>query len=185
MSNEQKIIDKIMAEAQAERDKIIAEAQKQVDAVIQKAEDLAEKELLSATVESRQEAEKTASKEISGAQREAKNRILKVKQECLGKAMELALQKLTSLAEEEYKDVILSMLEKAEKGDEIIFSPQDKQRLESTVREKGLQVCSQTRDILGGFIVKKGEIEYNYSFEAIMAVEKEELEQIAAKILFA
>ena len=80
---------------------------------------------------------------------------------------------------------ILGMLEKAEKGDEIIFSEKDREALADVVAAKGFQVSKETREISGGFIVIKGDIEYNYSFEAIMAVEKEEIEQIAAEILFA
>lgn len=185
MNNEQKIIDKIIADAEAERKKIIDAAQKEVDIIIEKAEELAEKELLIASGESHIEADKTYAKELSGADREAKNRILTVKQECLEQALQQAKSKLTSMDGKEYEDVILKMLEKAEKGEEIIFSQKDKEALKDAVSEKGYQVAEETRDMTGGFVVKKGDIEYNYSFEAIMAVEKEELEQIAAQILFA
>lgn len=52
------------------------------------------------------------------------------------------------------------------------------------MKENEFTLSAQTADISGGFIVKNGDIEYNYSFESIITVEKEEIQQIAAKILF-
>ena len=51
--------------------------------------------------------------------------------------------------------------------------------------EQNVAVSEETRELEGGFIVKKGEIAYNYSFEAILTVETENIEQISAEILFA
>ena len=94
---------------------------------------------------------------------------------------------LKYITEEEYQNMILTMLEKAEKGEEIVFSQKDKQNeiLMAKLAEQNVAVSEETRELEGGFIVKKGEIEYNYSFEAILTVEKENIEQIAAEILFA
>ena len=82
------------------------------------------------------------------------------------------------------KNKMLKMVSK-----EVTFplSQKDKQNeaLMSKMAEKNIVVSDETRDLEGGFIVKKGEIEYNYSFEAILTVEKENIEQIAAEILFA
>lgn len=183
MSNEKKIIDKIIADAEVEKKKILDEAKKQADAVIIKAEDVAEKEMNIAREEALTEAEKAAAKVISGAAMEAKKAILQTKQQCLEAALSNAKQKLLSLPKKEYEKVILGMLEKAEKGD-ILLSEKDRDSLRAALAAKGFEISEETRDITGGFIVKKGEIEYNYSFEAIMTVEKEQLEQIAAEILF-
>ncbi|MGN1231138.1 MAG: hypothetical protein ACI4TP_04490, partial [Anaerotignum sp.] len=78
------------------------------------------------------------------------------------------------------------MLERLDKslGTEIIVSAKDVSRLAAVVAEKGFVLSEKKADISGGFIVKNGDIEYNYSFESIITVEKEEIQQIAAKILF-
>ena len=83
--------------------------------------------------------------------------------------------------------MIVTMINTAEKGEEVIFSQKDKQNemLMAKMAENQVTVSNETRPLDGGFIVKKGEIEYNYSFEAILTVEKENIEQIAAEILFA
>ena len=187
MSSEKKIIDKIVADAVAEKAKILEQAKKEADVVIQKAQEQAAKIKENEDVLSDAEAEKAKGKEISGAEMEAKKMILATKQSCVKMALDRVKQKLSQLSDEEYQDMILTMLEKAEKGEEIIFSQKDKQNeaLLSKLAQKNFTVSDETRDLEGGFIVKKGEIEYNYSFEAILTVEKENIEQIAAEILFA
>lgn len=78
------------------------------------------------------------------------------------------------------------MLKKLDRslGTEILVSKKDAARLADVVKENEFTLSAQTADISGGFIVKNGDIEYNYSFESIITVEKEEIQQIAAKILF-
>ena len=78
------------------------------------------------------------------------------------------------------------MLKKLDRslGTEILVSKKDAARLADVVKENEFTLSVQTADISGGFIVKNGDIEYNYSFESIITVEKEEIQQIAAKILF-
>ena len=78
------------------------------------------------------------------------------------------------------------MLERLDKscGTEIIVSRKDQKRLADVIAEKGFTLSEKTGDIGGGFIVKNGDIEYNYSFASIINVEKEEIQQIVAGILF-
>ena len=79
------------------------------------------------------------------------------------------------------------MIKRADKedGSEIIFSKKDKDAFGNKVKEMGYNVSDETRDIEGGFVVKNGDIEYNYSFKSIITVEREDILQLAAGILFA
>jgi len=187
MSSEKKIIDKIVADAVAEKAKILEKSKNEADAVINKAKEQSAKIMENEDILSNAEAEKARGKEISGAEMEAKKMVLATKQECVKMALDRVKQKLSELSEQEYVAMIGTMIETAEKGEEIILSPKDKQNeaLMSKMAEKNVVVADETRPLEGGFIVKKGEIEYNYSFEAILTVEKENIEQIAAEILFA
>lgn len=184
MGNEQKIKDKIISDANEEAKKIMAQAKKESDIIINSANEKAQKELASYRKQAEDDADKAAAKEISGAEMAAKKQILAKKQQLLEEVIEQARQKLLNLSDKEYKDVIFNMISNAEEGNEIIFSKKDKERLSSFLEKKGINVSDETRNISGGFIVKKGDIEYNYSFESIIAVEKEYIEQIAAEILF-
>ena len=93
---------------------------------------------------------------------------------------------MEQLPDVQYAEVIGGMLERLdpEQGKEIIVAQKDKARLADVIREKGYVLSEETRNIESGFVVKNGDVEYNYSFEAIIMVQKEEMQITAAKILF-
>ncbi|MEA5085442.1 MAG: V-type ATP synthase subunit E [Lachnospiraceae bacterium] len=184
--NGENIIDKILTDAKAEAKAITDAAQKEADTVLEAANAKAQKESQALGELAQAEADKAAAKEISSAEMLAKKMILTQKQSILEEVIASAKAKLLSLTDVEYKVIIIGMLDKAEidKDAEVIFSKKDKEAFGKEISEKGYNVSDETRDIDGGFIVKKGDIEYNYSFESIISVEKEDIEQIAAEILF-
>lgn len=180
------IIDKILEEAEKETQNILAEGKKEADAIIKEAEGKAYKEKEVFRKRAEEEARKVHAKEVSGAEMEAKKAILAEKQNILAEVIAEAKKRLENLPDAEYVKVVGSMLDKldASKGKEILVSAKDKDRLKDIIEEKGLILSAETREIDGGFIVRNGDIEYNYSFEAIIMVDKEEIQLIAAKILF-
>ena len=180
------IIDKIIAEAEEVAKASLAKGQKEADAVLKAAQEKVNKELDVFDRNAQAEAEKAAAKEISGAQMQAKKAILETKQEILAETIAEAEKRLLSLDDAAYAKVIDGMLKKLDRslGTEILVSEKDAARLADVVKENEFTLSAQTADICGGFIVKNGDIEYNYSFESIITVEKEEIQQIAAKILF-
>ena len=178
------IIDKIIAEAEEVAKASLAKGQKEADAVLKAAQEKVNKELDVFDRNAQAEAEKAAAKEISSAQMQAKKAILE--QEILAETIAEAEKRLLSLDDAAYAKVIGGMLKKLDRslGTEILVSKKDAARLADVVKENEFTLSAQTADISGGFIVKNGDIEYNYSFESIITVEKEEIQQIAAKILF-
>lgn len=180
------IIDKIIAEAEAVAADSAKKGEQEANAILDAAREKVNKELDVFDRKAEAEAQKAAAKEISGAQMQAKKAILETKQEILAEVIAEARERLVSLSDAEYAKVIGGMLERLDRalGTEIMVSERDAARLSGVIREKGFTPSAQTVDIDGGFIVKNGEIEYNYSFASIIAVEKEEIQQIAAKILF-
>ena len=187
MGNGQNLIDKILSDAKAQADEVRAQAQKEADEILSAAQNKADKEKAKADEAAKAEAEKAAAKEISSADMKAKKMILQQKQDCLEEILKEAEKTLCSLKGEEYEKVILSMLKNADTDDksEIIFSSDDRQTFSLKAKEMGLKVSEETRDIDGGFVVKNGDIEYNYSFKSIISVEREDILQLAAGILFA
>lgn len=185
MDNGQNLIDKILADANAQAEEIKKAAKEEAEQIIAAAKAKASKEKAAADKITVLEAEKAASKELSAADMQAKKLILAEKQKCIEEVIAETEKKLASLKGEEYKNVILKMIKNADcKDSEIIFSGKDKTELQKSVEDMGLKVSDETRDIDGGFVVKKGDVEYNYSFKSIITVEREEIQQIAAGILF-
>ena len=180
------IIDKIIAEAEAAAKASLAKGQKEADAILMAAQEKVNRELDAFDRAAQAEAEKAAAKEVSGAQMKAKKAILETKQEILAETIAEAEKRLLSLEDAEYARVIGGMLKGLDRsfGTEILVSQKDAARLAAVIKENGFTLSDRAADISGGFIVKNGDIEYNYSFESIITVEKEEIQQIAAKILF-
>ncbi len=186
MNNEKKIIDKIIADANSKAQEILTEAQLEVSKKIEAAELKAKKELDAELDIAKVEAVKAKAKEISSRDMIAKKKILETKQQLIDEAIKSAKEKLLSLGDKEVESTIIAMLKQANVDNtiDVILSQKYGIDLKNAIENAGYKISSEIRDISGGFILKKGDIEYNYSFEAIIAVQREELEQIAAKILF-
>ncbi len=180
------IIDKIIADADEAVNKILSEAKDAADAIIVAAEDKAAKEKAKNDKIVANEKEKVVSKQISGAKMDAKKSVLSAKQEILEEVISEAEARLVNLPDAEYSDVIGKMLDGMDKGlgTEVVVSAKDKDRLADVIASKGFTLSDETADINGGLIIKNGDIEYNYSFGSIIAIEREDIQQIAAKILF-
>ena len=115
----------------------------------------------------------------------ARQLILKQKRQCLDDIIDEAENYLCSLSGQEYEDTIFKMLKNSEYGQgcEVILSKRDKEAMEEKLKDMGYNVSGETRDIEGGFVVKKGDIEYNYSFKSMIMVQREEISYLASEIL--
>ncbi len=180
------IIDKIIEKAEAEAKAIKEKANLEVEAILKAAEEKAKRESEALKKSAEAEAEKVKAKAISGAELQGKISVLQEKQSILEDVIAQAKKCLETLPDAQYAQTIGRMLAglDKEKGTEIIVSERDRERLAKIIGERGFILSNENRELNGGFIVKNGDIEYNYSFESIIAVEQEEIRQIAAKILF-
>lgn len=180
------IQEKILADAKAEADAILAKGKAEAEAILEAARQKAQKETDQTMAFYASEAQKAKSKELSAAEMRAKKQVLSKKQQLIEQVMEEAKEKLHSLSDTEYKVVLIGMLDQAQvaEGAQLIFSEQDKEAFGADIASRGYTISDETRELDGGFVVKQGDIEYNYSFSSILTVEKELLEQTAAKILF-
>ena len=187
MSDGQNLINKILADAKKQAEKITAEAQAEAENIINEAENKAKAEMAKLNSASDAEAKKAASKEISSAEMRARKLILSQKQACLKEVLEEVENKLSSLDEEQYCNMIIKMLQHSEYDSDcqVILSKTDKNTFAERLINSGYNVSEETAAIDGGFIVRKGDIEYNYSFKSVISVEKEEILQLASGILFA
>jgi len=194
----EKITAKILADAQAEAQKIGEEAQKRVKEIISRAQ----KEVGQITEEAQKEAQAQAVEEkkrvLSRAEMEVKRDSLKEKQILIGKAFELALQRVEGMKGGEYSKLMEDLLLKAvEDGDEeVIISEETEgelgggflervnQRLRTGGKKGGLSLAEERRQIGSGFILRKGKKEVNCSFRSLLDSKREDLEGEVARILF-
>ncbi len=186
MGNGQTLIDKIISDAKVLTDDVIAKANDEANEIMTAAKTKAAKEKAKFDEMAKQEAQKAVAKEISSAEMRAKKLILSQKQECLEEVLKEAENKLLSLSGDKYKDTIITMIKNANVDSEceIILSKKDKDSFGDEISQMDYKVSGEVRDIDGGFIVKNGDIEYNYSFKSIISVQREDILQLAAGILF-
>lgn len=115
----------------------------------------------------------------------------------IGEVLEKAKDSLVNLADDDYFQTILKMLPKHVLGmdGEIVFSKKDHERLPnqfvtkineviSNVQGATLKISDQVAQIEGGFLLKYGDIEENCSFEALIAMDKDNLQDNLNTLLF-
>lgn len=193
-----KIVEKIIGDAEAEARRIEAEASRKVEEIeeraageIRRVEEEAEKR---AEVEAREQCRRL----VSAAQLELRKGVLTEKQNLISQAFERALKRLVELKKDGYQKVVRVLLLKAVEGgdEEIIVCSKDRDRVSpeflaevnaefSARGKKGdLKLSEENRDLAGGFVLRKGRRETNCSFESILASVREELEPKVAEMLF-
>lgn len=195
----ERIIRRILDDARDRAESIKADAEKKGEAIEAEAIEKGERKKEQLLAQARKEAEEQKRRIIGVAQLEARKEMLTAKQDLLKEAFEKSMVELAGMEDEAYLKIIRGMLLKlAETGSEsVIFSPRDINRItDSFLKEvnealleqgkKGiLKLSEETREISGGFILQAEGIEINGSFDALMEMNRDDLEPEVAAILFA
>ena len=193
MNGIEKITKRIEAQAQAEIDRILAEAKERADEIHAQAEAQAEAERAALTARNEKVAAEREERLVGAAQMEAKKVVLAARQEQLEKAYAKALETLCSMPDEQYTKTLAALLEQAApdgKGS-VIFAPDIKERIGAATvalaneKLKGsLTLAEETRPMQGGFILSKGNVEVNCTFETLVGLQKAETAGAVLKKLF-
>ncbi|MDD3347529.1 V-type ATP synthase subunit E [Oscillibacter sp.] len=185
--------------------RIDEETQSEIDRILEAAR--AEAAEITARYQSQAEAERTAQAErnkkaaaereerLAGmANLEARKVSLAAKQELVERAYDLALQKLCALPADQYTQTVAALLAQAaaDGRGEVIFAPETRKQLGAEAvalaNEKlgggKLTLSGETRPILGGFILKRGNVEVNGTFETLVRLQRAETSGAVAKRLF-
>ncbi len=194
----EKIIERIEQDAKGQAEDIKKKASSASEKIIQEANEQAEALKKSALEDAKNRAEQHKQRIISAANLEFRKEILAEKQNAIDEAFKEAMKLLVNMKDDEYKKIIKNMiLSNVQTGDEeIILSERDKSRLGNGFlreinnqlaknKKKGnLTLSNITYDMPGGFVMKRGSIELNNSFSALMEALREDLESEVSKILF-
>jgi len=190
----EKITERILEDGKLKAAEIRRNAEAKAEQIVAKAQERAEAEKVRILLAGQRSAAEEKKKILTMAQLEARNEILAAKQRVIDQVFSSALQKLVSLPDKQYKELIKKMLLKScQGGEEIIISPSDKKRITPEFvkavgaalgKKDGIRLSDENRDLKGGFILKAGRIEINNSFESLIDSLREELEPQVAEILF-
>ncbi len=199
MSGIDKLQDRILQDAKDQAEKSIIDAKKQADDIISSAESDALKTKEAALEKAKLKSNDLKERLIAMAELESRKKKLAAKQEVIDKAFRDAMDKMLNLPVEEYKNILVDMIAASiSNGDEqIILSKRDLERyglsLADTVNLKlaekgikaGLTVSDQCGIFKGGFVLRRGKVELNNSFETAFKMMHSKLEEEVVKILFA
>lgn len=195
MNGIEKITQRIDAETQAEIDKITADAREKAAQVSAKYQAQAEKETADRKTRNEQAAAQREERLVSVAELEARKTNLAARQEMVDQAFSLALKKLCTLPDEKYIQTTVSLLAKAapDGTGSVIFSKEKHDSIGAAavaaankqLGEKGkLTLSNEVRPIQGGFVLVRGRVEINCTFETLVRLQKNTMAGEAANSLF-
>lgn len=194
MKGIERITDRIGADVQAEIGGVMGKAQAKADEIRQGYEAQAAKARTEAENRSRKAAEDREARLVDAAEMDRRKLLLSAKQEMVGKAFDLALEKLCAMEDARYAAVTAKMLaEAAPSGRGTVYFPDGKaavgaeavKQANAILGEKGkLTLAPETRPIQGGFLLVDGSVEVNGTFETLVRFQKGTMASEVAKILF-
>lgn len=194
MNGLDKITQRIADDAQAQAGAILRQGEADARAIAQDWEEKANAESGAILAQGQKAAQERLERLDSMAQMEGKRLLLSAKQEMISQAFDAALDKLLSLPQEEYVELLAKLcVQAAVTGrEELIFSPADKGKLGAKVAARAnellpggrLTVSDETRDIRGGFILSGDGVEVNCAFDTLVRLSRPELERQVAQTLF-
>ena len=194
MDGIEKIVAKIEADAKAEIEALTAEAKAEADAIA--ADSAAKAQAITAelTAQGRKNAAEREERLASVALLDARNATLTAKQELLDRAFTRALEKLCTLEDEAYINLLAKLLAKASRTgkEQVALNPADRSRVGSAavaranelLKGGALTLAESTRPIKGGFILIDGPIETNCAFETLVRLERNGMAAEVAALLF-
>lgn len=194
----ERIIEKILQDANDKAREITSAAQAEAGKILAQANRAAEEKKAAGLAAGDKEAELTGQRITASARMESKKILLATKQGLLSEAFDMALEKIKKMDNSAFERLMTDlMINMIETGDEtVIINEEDKKRLSPdflyyvnrTVAKEEV-VCNVTmsdevRDIGSGFILKRGDVELNATFEALLRQKKDMLSAESVKILF-
>lgn len=198
MTGVEKIKEKILQDSEVRAQSIVADAKKQAEEIIEKANVKAVQKADEIQKKANSDAAEKLKISSSMLELEMRKDILSTKQQLIEEVFQKALDSLSKLENNEYEATLYKLIVDAiESGDEeILLSKNDKNRLPADFVSKlnqvivqagkkgNLKLSDETRDIMGGFVLKAKGVEINYSFEALLRMDRDEIEPEVAAILF-
>lgn len=191
------ILARIREDAAAEASRVIQEAKAQADSILEEAKRESEKIRKEALEQAGYRAEEIRKREFTLAELEIRKELLAARQEHIEAAFEKAVGLIQQMDEAKYLSLLKKALVRAATtdGGTLTLSPGDLKRISKSfldevneeLRASGKgPICldPEPGNILGGFILKSGQVEVNNTIDAALKLTRDEIEPQVAEILF-
>jgi len=192
----EQVTEKILADARAEADKITDEAREKEKAEQAKFSEQLDEYHGQTEMLAKKAGEDEKAHLLAAARMEIAKELLAEKRKILDEVFEQARQQLRSQPDEDYYKLMTRLiLEAVETGDEEVIVDNNEKRIDQKFikqinRELGpgykgnLRLAEERQDLGGGFILRRGKIKNDFSFEVLLSQAREKLEIELAKELF-
>jgi V/A-type H+-transporting ATPase subunit E len=190
------VTQKILADARAEAERITKEAEEKESAEQAKlARQLEEYKRQTETLADRAGKDEK-SHILAAARMEIAGELLAEKRKILDEVFSRARQQLQNLPGEEYRNLVTALLlDAVQTGDEEVIVDKNENRIDQqlinlvnqrvgSAKKGNLKLSQERQDIEGGFILRRGRIKTNVSFDVLLDRARSELEIKLAKELF-
>jgi len=198
MKGIEKITARIAADAEKEKAAAWEAAAKRIEEIRAEYEKKADDAYQEHMRTGLRDAEQYASRIERTAQLETKKAVLALRQEMVSEAFKLAEAKIAAMPEAQYIEYLTrKACETGFTGDaQLVMSEKDKaavgakvaEAVNSARREAGLEgevtLADDTREMLGGFILRQGNVEVNCTVDIILELIRGEAAAQVAKVLF-
>ncbi|GMA46181.1 V-type ATP synthase subunit E [Tetragenococcus muriaticus] len=195
MSDITNLTDKITQDAQKRQRQYIKKAQRDIE----KNEQEKKKQIQRQTEENVEQFEKQRrsdlSLKVSDIHVKARSQLLAAKQQLLKELFDEALKKIRGMSEKEFNQFVATNLKQVDlNGDvemivaqnSVDYATEENKQVwqEAAVPEMNLSISQNTVPKRGGFLLRQGEIEYNFTFEAMLSTSEEELSSELLNLIF-
>ncbi len=194
--NADAILKRIEQEARQAADAALSEARARADALQASCQTKLAQEDEAAMERARKDALALDDRMQRMAELDARKALLREKRIVLDEAFALALKKMQAMPAAQAKRYAMAVLLDAARGDETLIADADSAwcdaafvreanvALAAAGREGKLRLSGEKRALGGGFLLVRGGMEVNCSFEAAIAARRLELEAEVASLLF-
>jgi vacuolar-type H+-ATPase subunit E/Vma4 len=190
------VIAKILADAGAEAEKIKTQAQEKQSVEQAKLDEQLRQHQKQTDALARKAGEDEKSHLLAAARMQIAKELLTEKRKILDEVFARARQQLLNLPDDQYRRLIADlMISAVETGNEEVILDKDEKRIDQELinqvnrqlagENKGnLKLAGQRQELGGGFILRRGKIRTNVSFEVLLSQARKGLEIELAKGLF-
>lgn len=189
---------RIAAEAEKEARRIVAEAQEKAAQIVSRAHAERKRLLSEAEEKGRREGAELLQRAATLAELETRQALIVVRTRLVEEAFQRAREQLSSLDDQTYRSLLKEILvAAAETGEEeVILSETDRRRLgpefwaavNTALAQRGkagkLRPSSEARELIGGAVLRREEVEVDASFDSALRTLREALEPDVARLLF-
>ncbi|MDD2397501.1 MAG: V-type ATP synthase subunit E [Tissierellia bacterium] len=187
------ITSRILSDAKNNADSSLTNAENTKQEIINKAKSEAEVIIKTESERAAKDAVDLKNRRVSAAELQGRKMLLSAKQEAIKKSFTAAIDKLKVMPEDKYLSFLAQEIVKIPNCEgSIVLNAKDREnigeRLVKTVNEKlGAEKVALSKNTVkssGGFVLKRGNVEINSTFETLLDSMKDELTGEIANALF-